>query len=228
MSSSSLLARQRITHPLRVAQSSVRYARPAAAAGGDPKLEIIRRALYPGNIRNQPSPTGSWRPDVGRALQRAIPSVQAHETIERAWKLLQRHQRQRREAERARKFECMRHAMQTLYELGDTHLYVEANRREDPRQRTEEEIRAYETMKGTQRRAVEARIRGLFPREIRIPTDTPSPAGWNYDFKPAVPSKYACEPVWSCRRWFRTDRAVGQLRHNRQCHPASLLCHGLR
>ncbi|EIN14389.1 hypothetical protein PUNSTDRAFT_80712 [Punctularia strigosozonata HHB-11173 SS5] len=188
--SSSLLARQRVQHPLRVAQSSVRYARPAGASG-DPKLEIIRRALYPSNIRNKPSPTGSWRSDVGRALQRAIPSVQAHETIERAWKLFQRHQRKKREAERERKFECMRRAMQTLHDLGDTRLYIEANRQEDPRQRSEEEIEAYETLKGTQRRAVEARIRGLFPREIRIPTDTPSPAGWNYDFKPAVPSKYA-------------------------------------
>ncbi len=79
----------------------------------DPQNEILRRTLYPSNIRNRESPTGTWRPDVMKALRRAIPSKQAHETIERAWLLHERHMRWRRNAEAERKFECMRRAMES-------------------------------------------------------------------------------------------------------------------
>src|ERR1700728_1098435 len=99
-----------------VSQTNVRYSSSSSSSGkneqiGDPKKDIIRRTLYPSNIRNRATPTGSWRPDVGRALQRAIPSAQAHHTIERAWLLHIRHVRKKRDAEMERKFECMRKAM---------------------------------------------------------------------------------------------------------------------
>lgn len=149
----------------------------------DPKKDIIRRVLYPNNIRNKPTPTGTWRPDVGRTLQRAIPSVQAHHTIDRAWLLHQRHVRKKREAELARKFECMRKAMEELEKI-DRRLYIEANKQDDPRARSEEELKFLGPLKGSERKAVESRIPGLFPRELRMPTDTPSRNGWNYDWKP--------------------------------------------
>lgn len=174
------------THPLRAIQQSIRH------AGGfreenvsDPKVEIIRRTLYPTNLRNRESPTGGWRPTVGRRLQRAIPSVQAHETIERAWFLHKRHVRRARQAELERKFNCMKQAMETLREL-DTRLYTEANVEEDPRQRSELELETLKTLKGGAKRAVDSRIRGLFPRELRIPTDTPSRNGWNHDWSPII------------------------------------------
>ena len=37
-----------------------------------------------------------------------------------------------------------------------------------------------------EKKAVEARIRGLFPRELRMPTDTPPKNGWTYDFTPVA------------------------------------------
>jgi large subunit ribosomal protein L40 len=151
----------------------------------DPKVETIRRALYPSNLRNRESPTGAWRPSVGRRLQRAIPSVQAHETIERAWRLHKRHIRRGREAEIERKFNCMKEAMETLREL-DTKLYAEANKEEDPRKRSDAELEILKNVKGTQKRALESRIRGLFPRELRVPTDTPPANGWNYNWKPVI------------------------------------------
>ncbi|KAF5392461.1 hypothetical protein D9757_002246 [Collybiopsis confluens] len=157
------------------------YARKEA--GMDPKKEIIRRALYPGNIRNRPTPTGTWRPDVAKALQHAIPSVQAHETIERAWLLHKRHLRKRREAETERKFEYMRKAMDELARV-DKHLCMEANKPENPRARTSEESSLMKNLKASEARALDARIRGLFPRELRVPTDTPSRNGWKYDWKP--------------------------------------------
>src|SRR5258708_1902739 len=59
---------------LKVLHATARtYASPSDQSG-DPKQQIIRRALYPSNVRSQSTPTGTWRPDVGRALQRAIPS----------------------------------------------------------------------------------------------------------------------------------------------------------
>ncbi|EJF67105.1 hypothetical protein DICSQDRAFT_164941 [Dichomitus squalens LYAD-421 SS1] len=182
--SSSLLAVSKQKLALRVSQTSVRYI-GRQESGGDPKNDIIRRALYPSNIRNRPSPVGSWRPDVGRRLQRAIPSVQAHETIERAWFLHQRHVRRARASELQRKFESVRNAMETLRFVAPD-LYVEANKEEDPRARSPAETDLLKKLKGPEKKAVEARIRGLFPRELRTPTDTPPRNGWTYDFTPIV------------------------------------------
>lgn len=179
-----LLAPKPARLALRVSQTSVRHSSRQGEGPVDIKRETLRRALYPSNIRNKPTPTGTWRPDVGRALQRAIPSVQAHETIERAWLLHQRHVRKGREAELARKFEKMKEAMDVLHEL-DPALYREANKPEDPRVRSKVEQELASTLKGPEKRAVEARIRGLFPRDMRAPTDTASRDGWNYDWTPA-------------------------------------------
>lgn len=153
---------------------------------GDPQNELLRRVLYPVNVRNREAPTGTWRRDVGKALRRAIPSKQAHETIERAWLLHERHIRWARDAESERKFECMRKAMDHLEKL-DPERFREANRVEDPRTRTEAEIRLSKTMKPAEKRGMQGRLPGLFPREMRLPTDTPPRSGWNYDWK-APPS----------------------------------------
>ncbi|KAJ6541920.1 hypothetical protein B0H19DRAFT_1268856 [Mycena capillaripes] len=159
------------------------YARPSDPGSGDQRLTLIRRALYPANIRNKPSPTGTWRPDVRQTIQRAIPSVQAHHTIERAWLLHKRHLRKRREAELTRKFECMRRAMDKLKNI-DFKLYTEANKVEDPRTRSEVEMEMIKKLPVLEARAFDARVRGLFPRELKIPADTPSKTGWDYNWKP--------------------------------------------
>jgi large subunit ribosomal protein L40 len=151
--------------------------------GLDPQKEIIRRSLYPSNLRNRPTPTGGWRSDVGRAIRHAIPSVQAHDTIERAWLLHKRHLRKRSELELERKFECMRKAMDELHRV-DPALYLEANKPENLRLRPDREKELLKTLSSAELRAVNARIRGLFPREMKIPTDTPSRSGWNYEWTP--------------------------------------------
>ncbi|KAK7026174.1 hypothetical protein R3P38DRAFT_2946797 [Favolaschia claudopus] len=180
---SSLLAWSR-ARPISLTPAHVRqYAKPADANAGDARLILIRRALYPGNIRNRASPTGTWRPDVRQTIQRAIPSVQAHHTIERAWLLHRRLVRKRREAELARKFECMKGAMNELKRV-DSRLYSEANKVEDPRARSKVEMEKMKQLPALEARAFDARIRGLFPREMRIPAETPSKNGWNYEWKP--------------------------------------------
>ncbi|KAF7303019.1 hypothetical protein MKEN_01264900 [Mycena kentingensis (nom. inval.)] len=159
------------------------YARPPDPSNADQRVTLIRRSLYPGTIRNKATPTGTWRPDVRKTIQRAIPSVQAHDTIERAWLLHRRHLRKRREEEITRKFESMRRAMDALKDL-DVRLYTGANEIEDPRRRSEKDSQVIRSLPGLEGRAVDARIRGLFPREFRIPTETPSKTGWKYDWVP--------------------------------------------
>lgn len=66
----------------------------------------------------------------------------------------------------------------------DNRLYMEANKPEDPRARSAVEVELRKTLKTSESRTLDARIRGLFPRELRIPTDTPSHEGWNYEWKP--------------------------------------------
>lgn len=185
MSMATLALKVNKTLPLRVSQTSVRHYAPKKDVVSDPRIEIIRRFLYPSTLRNRASPTGAWRPDVGRRLQRAIPSVQAHETIERAWLLHQRHIRRGRQAELERKYKAMQEAMDVLRRV-DRKLYMEVNVEEDPRQRTAAEVELSKTLKGQERKALESRIRGLFPRELRIPTDTPPRNGWNYEFEPII------------------------------------------
>lgn len=85
-----------------------------------------------------------------------------------------------------RKFECMRKAMDKLREL-DPRLYHEANKEEDPRGKSPAEAELYKTLKGPEKKALESRIRGLFPRELRIPTDSPPRDGWTYDYTPVIP-----------------------------------------
>lgn len=181
--SSSILAPVKTRLSFRLSQVPVRYAGRKPEAASDPKKDVIRRTLYPSNIRNRASPVGTWRQDVGRALQRAIPSKQAHETIERAWSLYNRHTRWKRDAELARKFGCMRKAMEELEKI-DSRLYMEANKTEDPRTWTPADIEGAKDLRGAEKRAHEWRIRGLFPRELPLPTDTPSRNGWDYDWKP--------------------------------------------
>ena len=77
----------------------------------------------------------------------------------------------------------MRDAMELLADI-DPHLHYEANKKEDIRERTAPEQEVAKGMKITEQRALDARIRGLFPREIRVPTDTPSKNGWNYKWNP--------------------------------------------
>lgn len=164
-------------------RDSARFASKSRSSGhSDPRVETIRRALYPPNVRLRESPTGAWRRDIGRNLRKAIPSRQAHETIERAWLLRERHVRWQRNAEAERKFECMRKAMDELHKL-DPKLYEGANTMDDPRISTVADIKATKTQRGAAKKRIITRLPGLFPREMRLPTDTPPRSGWNHVWK---------------------------------------------
>jgi len=77
----------------------------------------------------------------------------------------------------------MRKAMEELEKIDST-LYMGANKVEDPRTWTAAELEKSSQLRGAEKRAFDWRIRGLFPRELRLPTDTPSRNGWDYQWKP--------------------------------------------
>ncbi|KZO89681.1 hypothetical protein CALVIDRAFT_34644 [Calocera viscosa TUFC12733] len=153
---------------------------------GDQRVEIMKRALYPPTTeggRRGPSPTGVHRSDVYTVLNAVIPSAEAHETITRAWMLHRRQVREAREEDMRRKFECMKQALDELKKV-DEKLYRIATYKPSLRKLSYAEREAMKDVKGVNaRRAIEAKNEGLFPRELRIPTDTPSRQGWNHDWK---------------------------------------------
>lgn len=111
-----------------------------------------------------------------------------YETVERAYKLFQRHKRAKRHGELKEKFKAMEEACDELdrITLGkekggegyDRSIYIQAVKRPDPYAKPKpvgKRISSEEVWK-------EARIEGLMPREIWVPTETRG-KGWNYDWK---------------------------------------------
>jgi len=141
----------------------------------DPRLIPMRKAFNP--IYRK------YRPNLETALHRVIPSVEAHETIHRAWQLYQRHRREQRHAELTALLHKMRVAVEELKQV-DEKLYHWATIPRDPRRLIQPEAEALRGTKGSVRKALEARIEGLFPRELRAPTETPSIRGWEEDWRP--------------------------------------------
>ncbi|KAF8308422.1 hypothetical protein DL93DRAFT_2086909 [Clavulina sp. PMI_390] len=146
----------------------------------DPRLAPLKKAFNPLS-RN-------YRQNLQVAIERAIPSVEAHETIERAWQLHQRHKRESAHAELDAMHRRMEEAVEELKEVDDR-LFHWATVPRDQRRLIKPEAEALRGTKGSVRKALEARIEGLFPRELRVPTETPSTTGWDYDWKPPAKPK---------------------------------------
>ena len=105
------------------------------------------------------------------ALQAVVPSLKAHETIERAWKLHQRREREEQSENLRIKYESMREALREL-EKEDPRLFAAA---------VEGKISPARNTRGTQGdlASKEGRIPGLFPRQMRIPTETIGNFKWD-------------------------------------------------
>ncbi|KAF0519680.1 Mitochondrial ribosomal protein subunit L28 [Gigaspora margarita] len=82
--------------------------------------------------------------------------LERHETIDRAWKLFLRNQQEERENELAAKYRKLNEANLELEKLGPR-LFNSAQ--------------------------IGNKIM-MFPRQMKIPTETPPLNGWNYDYKP--------------------------------------------
>src|SRR5260370_40140083 len=91
-----------------------------------------------------------YRSNLETALHRVIPSVEAHETIQRAWQLYQRHQREQHQAELAVLLDKMRVAVEELKQV-DNKLFYWATVPRDPRRLIQSEAEALRGTKGSVR-----------------------------------------------------------------------------
>lgn len=161
---------------------------PHLVTPSDSRTDTIRQVLYPPNspYPSSSSPTGEYQPQHAERLQAVVGDAEAHETIERAWKLFQRQKREAHRRSLQAKLDAMTEACRELDEITGSGskegkyprtIYDKAMAR--PTGRPAEDPRG---KKGAEARWLEARIDGLVPREAWVPTDTRG-KGWNYKWK---------------------------------------------
>ncbi|GAA5864542.1 hypothetical protein JCM1840_000537 [Sporobolomyces johnsonii] len=136
-----------------------RGGRPGEGAG-DARVETIKKILY------ESDPADA---DRLAALSQVIPSAEAHETIQRAWALHQRHRREAHSAELARKYASMRAAIDLL-EQTDKALWEKA-------------VGGKKFQNVDQAGATNARLDGIVPRELRVPMEQPGGQVWDSEWK---------------------------------------------
>lgn len=110
-----------------------------------------------------------------------IGNAEAHETIERAWRLFQREKRESQREALTAKYDAMVEACNELDAVtagGDIPRAVFDRAVARPSGFSEEA----KGKKGPEARWLEARIDGMVPREAWVPTETRG-KGWNYDWK---------------------------------------------
>lgn len=161
---------------------------PHLAAPSDTRIEIIRQALYPADahLPKSAAPSGSYHPNHVARLQHLVPDAEVYETIDRAWQLYQREQREAQKKSLAAKYEAMTEACDLLDEITaeggswPRSLYDKAMARASMKGGSA----AGETGKRatSESRWLDARIDGLVPREAWVPTETKG-KGWNYEWK---------------------------------------------
>lgn len=168
---------------------SVRYAsqsggqNPHLALPSDTRTDTIRQTLYPPNahIPSSASPTGAYHPQYAERVEAVIVDSEAHETIERAWKLFQREKRESQSTILTAKFNAMKEACEELDKVteGTERRYVFERAMARPSYSPPEEIRG---KKGSEARFLETRLEGMVPREAWVPVESRG-KGWNYEWK---------------------------------------------
>ncbi|KAM0789002.1 hypothetical protein ACM66B_003070 [Microbotryomycetes sp. NB124-2] len=138
-------------------------------SGSDGLTETMRKLMY------ESGPTDEERLT---ALSKVIPSQEVHETISRAWSVIQTRKRQQHEQELERKYSSMRRAIDLLEQV-DKDLFEKATGGKQ-----------FENVDQTG--ADNSRLRGLVPRELRPPMQLPGTKMWDHDWK--APSSSSSGP----------------------------------
>ncbi|KAN0061689.1 aconitate hydratase [Thecaphora frezii] len=170
------------------------YVPPAA----DSRTEAIKKIVYPGAPSSSKDKAAMSAKRAADVLPYGEASEEVHSTITRAWLLFQREQREELNARLNKKQQRMREALDDLLNE-DKRLYAAATYRVAPNRRHPDEHakllslglvtkqgqppRADAPTGAEARRLAKAvaggaRLSSLFPREMRIPTATPSRKGW--------------------------------------------------
>ncbi|EPQ28568.1 uncharacterized protein PFL1_03872 [Pseudozyma flocculosa PF-1] len=170
------------------------YVPPAA----DSRTEAIKKIVFPNapSTDNERAAMGATR--ASDVLPYGEASEEVHSTITRAWLLFQREQREELNARLNRKQERMRAALDDLRHE-DERLFASATYRVAPNRRHPDEHAKLLSLglitkpgqaprpdapTGAEARRMSkavaggSRLSGLFPREMRVPTATPSRKGW--------------------------------------------------
>ncbi|CAO1627604.1 unnamed protein product [Sympodiomycopsis kandeliae] len=167
-----------------VSASDPRYVAPAA----DVRQEALRRMVFP--PREEAEQSRKQR-KIPTSRSDALPfGEEVHSTIESAWKLYQRTRRESLSEDLRVKRLRMHEALQDL-KSENTRLYRAATYRVSSNKRSPSEQAKLVEMgivpnaettseqRRTARKFLGKRLEGLFPREMRIPTETPSRKIWN-------------------------------------------------
>ena len=165
-----------------------RYVAPAA----DARQENLRRMIFPPAAEAEQA---RKQHKIPTTPEDAYPfGAEVHTTIDRAWKLHERLRRVSLQEDLRIKRLRMHEAMQDL-KKENTRLYRAATYRVSPNKRSPEEqvgliskgvvpdsqgnrVESTSEEKRQARRMLGNRLKGMFPREMRVPTQTPSKKVW--------------------------------------------------
>lgn len=145
----------------------------------DNKSEQLLHMLYPQNIpqpsTNRTSPSIGHRDDVQNSVDAVYPGLEVHETITRAFNVLQRSEQDARTKDLNNRDRRLREA---LSKLEETHFELWEKAVARPQK--------ISTARVGKKKAQTMRIPGLFPRDLRAPTETPRNVIWNHDWKAPI------------------------------------------
>jgi len=177
----------------RAAQTKGYLKKPkAAAAGGSPtdgksdRYEAFRQMLY----GLEPGMDDSAR--LAR-LEKAVPSYEMHETIDRAWKLKERHRREEQEDALERQYRSMNKALEEL-RTSHIHLYLKVIKDNNGSiHRLQNIIQPSASINGASNININStgKLHGLFPRQLKLPVESlPAPDKvWDHEWiNPIDPS----------------------------------------
>ncbi|WAR53990.1 hypothetical protein PtB15_3B500 [Puccinia triticina] len=150
--------------------------------GKSDHYEVIRQMMY----EQDPKMDDSAR--LAR-LQKAVPEFEIHETIDRAWKLNERHQREKQAEELEKQYQSMNNALEEL-RLTDLKLYLKVIKDENGSTHRLQNI-VQTSQKDQINLNSTGKLTGLFPRQLKLPVESlPNPDKvWDHDWKnPTDPS----------------------------------------
>ena len=185
--------------------SSKKKASPEADTAAEASQHrVFVTALHETSKTHASSPTGTYHPQMlDRLTHILLPTPDAdpvraketHETITRAHLVSKRTDRESRDRALRAKEASLKRACDALRELSETssdrsvkRLYEAAMYRPDARNKTSAsptpEVAEGKKLSLAERKYYDARIEGMFPREMKVPRDTwPNGDRWDYGWK---------------------------------------------
>lgn len=127
-------------------------------------------------------------------LHQIVPEYQVHETIDRAWKLNERHQREQQDEALEKQYQSMNKALEEL-RITDIHLYLKVIKDENGSINRLQNIVQSNSSHSSSSTHINlnatGKLAGLFPRQIKLPVESlpKSDKVWDHDWKnPTDPS----------------------------------------